>query len=161
MRWVVILLVLTVAAASAQGPDFAARILAVHNRERAALDLPPLVWNESLVLGAREWAERLAALGRLEHSGGDAYGENLWMGTAGAYTLEQMAGDWADEKRDFMPGTFPDVSRSRNWHEVGHYTQMIWRHTTSVGCALATTKAWDVLVCRYDPSGNWVGEAPY
>ena len=83
------------------------------------------------------------------------------MGTAGAYTLEQMAGSWAGEKRDFVPGVFPDVSRSHNWHAVGHYTQMIWKNTTGVGCALATGRAWDVLVCRYDPPGNYMGEAPY
>jgi len=149
------------AAARAPDTDFAARILAVHNKERAALGLPPLTWNESLVPGARDWAEHLARLGRLEHSGGEAYGENLWIGTAGAYALEQMPGDWAAEKRDFKPGVFPDLSRSGNWHAVGHYTQMIWRRTTSVGCALASSAAWDVLVCRYDPPGNWVGEAPY
>jgi hypothetical protein len=144
--------------------DFTGRILASHNAERAALDLPTLVWSETLAAEAAVWADRLAELGRLEHSPGyqrPGDGENLWMGTADAFTLEEMVGDWAEEKRLFRYGVFPDVSTSGNWHEVGHYTQMIWKHTSEVGCALASRDGWDVLVCRYSPAGNIVGERPY
>jgi hypothetical protein len=38
---------------------------------------------------------------------------------------------------------------------------MVWRTTKAIGCAMATTRDYDVLVCRYSPAGNLVGEAPY
>jgi hypothetical protein len=81
-------------------------------------------------------------------------GENLWMGTRGAYSVETMVGHWASERRYFVPGTFPNNSRSGNWADIGHYTQMIWPTTTRVGCALASNATTDYLVCRYSPAGN-------
>jgi hypothetical protein len=143
--------------------DFAGEVLAAHNAERTTLNLPPLVWNETLAAHAAVWANRLADLGRLEHSPRDARdgeGENLWMGTARGYTPEEMVGSWAQEKQFFVYGTFPDATSSGG-HVVGHYTQMIWRGTTEVGCAMASKGNLDVLVCRYSPAGNMIGERPY
>lgn len=72
-----------------------------------------------------------------------------------------MVGAWASEKRMFAPGVFPAVSRTGNWIDVAHYTQMIWPTTQRIGCALASTGRTDYLVCRYSPAGNvdgrWVG----
>jgi len=48
-----------------------------------------------------------------------------------------------------------------NWADVGHYTQMIWKNTTAVGCAVATGGGMDPLVCRYSPSGNFIGQPVY
>ncbi|HWH17287.1 MAG TPA: CAP domain-containing protein, partial [Allosphingosinicella sp.] len=64
----------------------------------------------------------------------------------------------AAERRYFRAGVFPNVSSSGNWSDVGHYTQMVWRGTTSVGCALHQSPRWDFLICRYAPSGNVVGQ---
>ena len=92
---------------------------------------------------------------------GRGVGENLWMGTHGAFGPEAMVGGWASEKRLFVPGIFPNNSRSGNWSDVGHYTQMVWPTTLRVGCALASTPRTDYLVCRYALAGNidgrWVG----
>lgn len=138
-----------------------ARLLAIHNRERTAAGVPLLQWDPALAAAAAVYARELAALGRLEHSPRQTrpgQGENLWMGTHNAYTLKAMANAWAGEKRIFRAGTFPDVSRSGNWSDVAHYTQMIWRGTTRVGCAIGQGRAWDVLVCRYAPAGNVMGQ---
>jgi len=35
---------------------------------------------------------------------------------------------------------------------------MVWRKTTEVGGAIATGGGNDVLVCRYSPPGNVIGE---
>jgi hypothetical protein len=148
-------------AANAESPhlsaaNFAARILAVHNAERAAHGEAPLTWDPSLEAGAASYAAGLAFTGAFQHSDRHArpgIGENLWEGSRGYYSLEQMIGGWASEKRVFVPGIFPAVSRTGNWEDVGHYTQMVWPTTTRVGCALASGRN-DVLVCRYASAGN-------
>jgi hypothetical protein len=38
---------------------------------------------------------------------------------------------------------------------------MVWRTTTQVGCATARTADEEVLVCRYSPPGNWIGQTAY
>ena len=141
---------------------FADRLLAAHNRERTALGVRPLVWNHELAAGARAWADRLARTGVMAHSRGgeaDRPGENLWSGTAGAYGPEEMVQLWIDEKADFQHGTFPAVSRSGDLAAVGHYTQLIWRRTGEVGCALASNGDNDFLVCRYRLPGNVFGHS--
>jgi hypothetical protein len=76
------------------------------------------------------------------------------MGTQGAFTIESMVGAWASERRMFVPGVFPAVSRTGNWADVAHYTQMVWPKTERIGCALASNRKIDYLVCRYSPAGN-------
>ena len=46
---------------------------------------------------------------------------------------------------------------SGDWSAVGHYTQIVWPTTRRVGCATASNRANDYLVCRYWPAGNVVG----
>ena len=76
------------------------------------------------------------------------------MGTRGAYAPAQMVANWASEKMSFNRGIFPTVSRTGTWADVGHYSQMIWPTTTQVGCAVASSRNYDFLVCRYAPAGN-------
>ena len=138
------------------------RLLALHNRERAATGARPLVWDPALARAAAAYGPALAKLGKLAHSAPatrPGQGENLWMGTRGAYSLEEMGGGWVGEKSLFRPGTFPDVSRSGKWSDVGHYTQMIWKGTARIGCAIHTGRDWDFLICRYSPPGNVVGQS--
>lgn len=159
---------LSAAVVTVAGNDFIQPILDAHNKERASLGLPPLTWNVELAKGAADWAQHLAEVGRLEHSkpqdrGRRFIGENLAMGTAGGYAPATMVAGWIAEKKDFLYGTFPAVTNSStgDWRLVGHYTQVIWRNTTGIGCAKASTALWDVLVCRYDPAGNTTGQKPY
>ena len=137
------------------------RLLSLHNRERAEAGTPRLVWDDGLAGAASSYGPRLAALGRLAHSPRESrpgQGENLWMGTAGAFSLEEMVGGWIGEKRLFRPGIFPNVSRSGHGADVAHYTQMIWSRTARVGCALHRSGRSDFLICRYSPAGNVSGE---
>lgn len=137
--------------------DLPGRVLQSHNIERAAVGSQPLSWDPSLAASAFEYARRLAPSGRLVHSPKSerrGTGENLWMGTRGAYSIEQMLGSWSGEKRFFRRGVFPRVSSTGNWADVGHYTAMIWPGTTRVGCGVAAGGSYEVLVCRYAPSGN-------
>ena len=143
-----------------------ARLLAAHNAERAKVGTPPLVWDSRLEAEARVWAETLIARDRFEHDPTPhGHGENLWSGWSGRigriFTPEDMIGDWVAEKADYRHDVFPQVSRTGNWADVSHYTQVIWRTTTHVGCAVAARGDRTVLACRYSPPGNIDGSRAY
>ena len=162
------LVVATVAAEHAAGENraallarqFPSRILSAHNSERAKAGMPPLVWDQGLETGAAIYARQMALSDLFQHSDRKArpgIGENLWMGTRGAFSIESMVGGWTSEKRMFVPGVFPAVSRSGDWADVGHYTQIVWPTTQRLGCALGSNARTDYLVCRYSPAGNIEG----
>ena len=154
---------LCIAPAHAEPPrDLSAHILAAHNATRAEIGVQPLRWDARLAADAGRWAQHLAQINALEHWGShgepsNGEGENLWMGSRGYFSVEQMINTWAAEKTAFR--------RAHRWEDdfvhVGHYTQMVWRITTSVGCAIASNAQFDILVCRYSPQGNFLGQAPY
>lgn len=148
----------TVLSAVAQN-SMAQEILNAHNQYRAEVGVPPLTWSDTLASEAQEWANYLSSNGLFEHSGTSGQGENLWMGTSGAFSFTQMIESFGSEKQYFVPGTFPDVSSTGNWADVAHYTQMVWRNTTEVGCAGVDGSDGNYrLVCRYSPPGNVVGQ---
>ena len=150
------------AGAQSFAAQFPARILAAHNAERVRAGAPPLVWDNALGNAAAVYAQQLAMTAHFGHSNRRARpgtGENLWMGSRGAFSVEAMVGGWTSEKRWFQPGVFPNVSRTGSWDDVGHYTQMIWPTTTRIGCALASNGRVDYLVCRYAGAGNIDGRA--
>jgi uncharacterized protein YkwD len=155
--------------------DFVNSILAVHNRERAAVNasVPPLVWSDKLAADAKSWAEHLATTGKVVHCaatpGCDTHGEGENLAdmstgnptTAPAWTVKDWASlaemVWVGEK-DYYQGktaTPPPTGAT------GHYTQMVWRDTKEVGCGTAIAGDHGILVCRYSPPGNIEGQKPY
>ncbi|MCC6920096.1 MAG: hypothetical protein IT548_12905 [Alphaproteobacteria bacterium] len=147
---------------SIDDPGFQADALAAHNVERRLVGAPPLVWSTRLAEESEAWAAALAKAGVMQHAPQRAHGENLWSNTANRRTVGSMIGGWSIEKYQYIPGALhPNVSKTRDWHAVGHYTQMVWSTTTQVGCAIARGGNRDYLVCRYAPIGNWVGQAAY
>jgi cysteine-rich secretory family protein len=139
----------------------AARLLAVHNLERSRVQAPPLQWDPFLASAAAAYGPVLASTGRLEHSPRatrPGQRENLWRGPRGVYSPEQMVGGWLAERAMFRPGVFPHVSTTGDWADVAHYTQLIWKGTTRVGCAIHPAGNWDYLICRYSPPGNIDGK---
>ena len=161
------LIALVAAGGVSAQPDingFARALLAEHDRARDEARVPRLAWSSKLAREAQSWAEVLAREGRMRHatheqSGGA--GENLWMGSAGHYGPDTMIGAFVDEKRHYVHAAFPNISRTGKWQDVGHYTQVVWRDTREVGCAVARGRKDDFLVCRYWPAGNWMGQVAY
>src|SRR5690349_22616639 len=110
------------AASNNLASQFLSRILAAHNAVRAQAGVQPLAWDPALGNAAAAYAMQLALTNSFHHSDRKARagtGENLWMGTHGAFSYDSMVGTWASERRYFTPGIFPAVSRSGNWEDVG------------------------------------------
>lgn len=144
-------------------PPEISEILDAHNAYRAEVGVPGLSWSSELANSAQAWADYLADANIIEHSQTNGYyGENIWAGTRGAYSLTDMVNSWGSEQRYFIPNQpFPNLSTTGNWVDVGHYTQIVWRDTTEVGCGLSRSNNMDVFVCQYTPSGNFSGQRPF
>ena len=142
-------------------PLLRSTMIAAHNRARRQYGVGPLAWDDRLARDAAVYARVLARTGRFEHDPQPfrrpRQGENLFMGTRSAYSYADMIGLLVNERRNFRPGRFPQVSRTGDWSQVAHYTQIVWPTSQRVGCATASNRANDYLVCRYLPAGNVVG----
>ena len=138
-------------------------ILQTHNKYRQEISLPALAWSNDLAKSAQNWANKLAAASQFKHSKPNgAYGENIGMGKSGYTSPKQIVELWGSEKQHFIPGrAFPDLSKTGNWKDVGHYTQVIWKNTKSVGCGVASSGDNEYFVCHYHPPGNYRGQKPY
>lgn len=144
----------------ADAGDLASRILAAHNHERSLVGAPALQWDAELAAHAASYGPVLASLRSLVHSpreGRPGERENLAMAWHGTMSAEELVGMWSKEKQLLRPGLFPAVSRTGQWEDIAHYTQMVWPTTTRVGCALFDAD-WDYLICRYSPPGNIDGK---
>ncbi|KAK3941442.1 CAP domain-containing protein [Diplogelasinospora grovesii] len=89
-----------------------------------------------------------------KHSGGP-YGENLAIGCSDAQSCVDA---WGNERAKY------DFSNPNFSEDTGHFTQLVWKNTTSVGCgrklcngADGTMSGW-YLVCEYYPRGNVIGQ---
>ncbi len=140
-----------------------------HNEVRAAVEepanypgtwqpLPPVTWSEEVAASAQEWADHLrdAEDCNLVHASGSGYGENL-AGGWGDLSPAVAVALWAEEKADYTYSPqYEFVSAS------GHYTQIVWRDSLEIGCASASCGGnQSVVVCRYSPPGNVIGQQPY
>ena len=160
-------------ALSAQALDIDTHeMVAAHNRWRKTVGAPPLTYSTELADAAQEWADHLKHSNqcRMLHSKPDGkYGENLFWASAiewsdGRHEVQKVhpkkvVDDWASERFDY-----DHKSNSCAAGKVcGHYTQVVWKTTTTVGCAVAVCEdsREQVWVCRYQPPGNWVGKKPY
>jgi hypothetical protein len=137
-----------------------AEILEIHNEERAKIGVPSLRWDQQLADDASAYAAVLAQTRELAHAPREGRGierENLLQAMPG-WSTSRMMQSWTIEKRDFVPGYYPNVARDGNWLNVSHYTQMIWSTTTDIGCGIAQGGGFKWLVCRYSPGGNKDGK---
>ena len=130
-------------------------LLDIHNRERAANSVPPLVWSDKLAADAQVWADHLATLQVIVQSNAHdpeqlsalGEGENVALRShvlQANEPLAQMAEKWVAEKTNYHEGS-PIGS-------VLHYAQMVSKDTIQFGCATASggqTSGTDILDCRY------------
>ena len=134
------------------GDSIAQRFVAAHDQLRANHCAGPLAWSPRLAEVAQQWANTLRDRGCMFGHSNGSYGENLAAGTIGALDPEATVRMWYDEIADYR---FPDGGFSM---KTGHFTQLVWRGTTQVGCGHSQCNGNDIWVCEYDPPGNYDGE---
>jgi len=137
--------------------DFEHTMLNVTNRFRAEHNANALIWNNSLADTSSKWAKEC----RWKHSKGP-YGENLAMGFQ---NLTAAVEAWGNEREQYNYDN-PGFSE-----ETGHFTQLVWKSTSTVGCGRfdcgtaprddgdedRDARGWYV-VCHYWPPGNVMGD---
>jgi hypothetical protein len=141
-------------------------ILKAHNAYRAQHGTPALTWSKDLALGAQQWASACTSNGQggFAHSPNafKSYGENLRWGKGAGFTgPESAVASWYNEIKNYnFSNPIPSYKAGDSDHnkEVRHFTQVIWRDTKQVGCAVAPCNGYEYWVCRYSPPGNWNGE---
>ncbi|MFH2123172.1 MAG: CAP domain-containing protein [Pseudomonadota bacterium] len=139
------------------------KIVFLHNKIRAEVGVGSLRWSEELAVYAQRWADYLATSRcGIEHRPGSGkwrqeYGENLFIGTASHYGTSDAVTAWAKEKANYRGGAI-QASRVA---DIGHYTQMVWRDTREIGCGTGLCRGNLIVVCNYDPPGNFLRQKPY
>ncbi|GJP43637.1 hypothetical protein CLOM_g3077 [Closterium sp. NIES-68] len=136
------------------------------NAARAAVGSVPLVWNATLAAHAQAWATTLTNSTYncgLSHGGNPGEGQNLsGASPSGYYAAPAAVSWWVGEGDLYSFAVFSGGCSTGNWADCGHYTQVIWNNTKTVGCGKAScgTSA-DVWACNYYPPGNYGGQLPY
>lgn len=144
-------------------------IVRIHNEVRAEVGTAPLKWNCDLAKFGQSWANKDV----FEHStneeretiiSGIAAGENLSADANPTTSAAKMLQGWIDEK----PFWNNDAKTCEAGKVCGHYTQMVWKTTTEIGCGIIRNASvmgaeWKgqttYLVCNYSPAGNDDGAA--
>lgn len=133
------------------------QMLEAHNRWRSTVGVPPLRWSNALANYAQEWAQTLLQNNKFEHRSPSPYGENLAMASGQMLSPARVVDMWGDEVADYDYGR----NHCQRGKMCGHYTQVVWKNTTEVGCAVARNDRREVWVCNYNPPGNYIGQRPY
>jgi uncharacterized protein YkwD len=149
--------------------DFAREMLNAHNQVRISAtpvpnpSLPVLQWSSEAASTAQAWADQC----RFSHNPNlKNLGENIFAATPNSVATAGVVQRWAAEASDYDYGT----NACAPGKVCGHYTQLVWRSTTHVGCAtrectqnspFAGFSRWQFWVCNYSPPGNFAGQRPY
>ncbi|KAJ1287631.1 hypothetical protein BS78_02G025300 [Paspalum vaginatum] len=137
----------------------------LHNAARAEVGVGAVSWDDTVAAYAESYAAQRQGDCAGMHSGGgpNHYGENLYWGPAGKDWSASDAVDlWVAEKQYYDHDTNTCTAPSGPLG-CGHYTQVVWRDTTAIGCArvVCDNNAGVFIICNYNPAGNVNGEIPY
>ncbi|MCH9813951.1 MAG: hypothetical protein K0U47_08425 [Epsilonproteobacteria bacterium] len=143
-----------------------------HNEIRAKVfSGATLQWSDQVATDAQDTANTLVQRGVFDHLGleyaNGPYGENLYTSTLQNVSLTEAVDAWNLEAPFYDYASNSCSANSENidgvrFDSCGHYTQIIWKETSYVGCAKANYANGDILiVCKYKTPGNYIGQKPY
>lgn len=154
---------------SSSGKMDGAGMVAAHNKWRAEAGVPGLSYSKKLASSAQAWADQLKYSHdcNMKHSAGAA-GENIFWQSAVVWSdgrrelrqvePKQVVDSWGSEKKHYNHAG----NACAPTEVCGHYTQVVWKNTSAVGCGMAVCGNLDqIWVCQYSPAGNWAGQKPF
>jgi len=121
-------------------------MLSETNNKRSLHAAGALTWNPTLA----SYAANAAAGCVMQHTGGP-YGENIYMTSASSASAVDAVDAWYNEVSQYNYNA-PGFSEA-----TGHFTQLVWKATTEVGCASQTCSSGTYVFCEYQAAGNVVG----
>ncbi|EFJ53197.1 hypothetical protein VOLCADRAFT_55088, partial [Volvox carteri f. nagariensis] len=151
------------------------QVLDVHNYYRSLHQVPPLRWDANLAKSAQAWADVIGPRCSRDHSPDTKIGENIALyqtQPSPDFKCAPAVGSWYGEISDYNFNTSQPADVNAHL-ELGHFTQVVWRSTSIVGCGLATGNRFEYqgdfrfrigclsVVCRYMDAGNLVSNAQY
>ena len=158
----ILIALLLLAATTAARVSEGATALDIVNGYRAQFGAAPVAYNDTLEASADQWAQHLVAAKALQHDASASArneGENLAfvpLGTSqGGYAWWAAAiGMWFDEVSQY------DFNDPGFKYSTGHFTQLVWKATTSIGFGAAVDVKTDMVyvVMRFYPAGNVLGQ---
>ncbi len=135
--------------------------------------LDPLSWSDTVASRAQAYADGCVYAHDTTALHDLGYGENIAAATPpGSFTAARVVKSlWGGEAPyyDYATNGCNTANPPNTAQTCGHYTQIVWRSTTVVGCGFRTCTtnspfgpgSWDYWVCDYAPPGNYVGQKPY
>ena len=159
--------------------------LAKHNEYRALHDAPPLQLDNGLNASAQAYAEEIAQRSEggsaerpyFQHSKNrSGVGENLNYDAttseipSALAVAENAVKEWYIEIDDYDFNNPGKQKPGRQDKMIGHFTQVVWKKTSKVGCGAAAanvvfgdgSKGTGVFtVCQYSPQGNVTQNGEY
>ena len=125
--------------------------------------IAPLRWSTSIATTAQNYANQCI----WQHSGTPGLGENLYAAAPWSTAQTTAANSWASESIYYNYA----ANTCAGGQQCGHYTQMVWRDSSQVGCGIRNCSTgtpfgskfpnWTIVVCNYSPPGNYSGQRPY
>jgi hypothetical protein len=149
--------------------SYAQAILEQHNTHRANHSAPALTWSDNMAHIAQQIAESCVYAHNTE-AGGGGYGQNIGAGVSPDAVTALITNEIYNAEIGFFPLLYghaqPDMRDFESW---GHFSQLVWKSTTSVGCATVDCSATGLAhtgqgvapwftVCNYSPPGNFQGK---
>ncbi|KAI4726687.1 PR-1-like protein [Aureobasidium sp. EXF-10728] len=155
-------------AAPAKATTYQQRVLVSHNVHRANHSASNLVWDNALASTAAKIASTCVYAHNTTTDGG-GYGQNIAAGLTAdnitAIVTELFYNSEVGYFKNLYGQAQPDMTNFGNW---GHFSQIVWKGTSKVGCAtqycpkgLANVGPYTppyFTVCNYGPPGNYLGE---
>lgn len=148
-----------------------------HNIHRANHGAPNVEWDAKLAAAALKSAKR-CTFAHFMNENGLAYGQNLALGNPAQDIAGIITDQWYSEVSEYANNygqAQPNYGTNmENFEKWGHFTQVVWKSSSKIGCATWRCKSvassatdstpmpaaygGDVTYCNYQTPGNYGGE---
>merc|ERR1712008_116700 len=134
-------------------PDDFSAAIALHNDMRGIHGAEPLEWDDEAAAHAELAVQEMVDQASMHHNNCQEYGDgqNIACGTDGYMDPESATQMWYDEVED--PGYSGEGDMG-----AGHFTQLVWKSSTGIGMAMASSGGQTYIAANYSPGGNMMGD---